>query len=216
VERFAVYRLYDNHYQPGQMAWGLVRVDGTRRPAFERYRAVIRLFEPTEDAAYYFSDHAALVVLRQGARTLYVMWARRDVPVTFRIGGAASDGPGVPVARLHYDGTLGAALGAQRVVTVARPPASAPVSDPATDPVTEPASPEARAGGEVLATSTPEPAPNDLSIFDGWWYTVTARGAYAADADGNIMGEGTPVRVVADGAPRQVWVEARGYYWFLH
>jgi len=109
VERFAIYRLYDNHYAPGQMPWGLVRVDGTRRPAFARYRDIIRLFEPTERASYLFSDHASLVRLEQGGRTLLVMWARRPVPVRFHIR-ALDDDSEQAVVRLRYDGTAGVPL----------------------------------------------------------------------------------------------------------
>ena len=86
VERFAVYRLYDDHYTPRETEpWGLVRADGSRRPAFGAYRTVIREFAATQRAFYRWSDHAALVVLQQPERTLYVLWARRAVPVTFYV-----------------------------------------------------------------------------------------------------------------------------------
>ncbi len=86
VERFAVYRLYDDHYMPGKTEpWGLVRANGARRPAFGAYRAAIRLFADTRSARYTWSDRAALVTMQQPTRTLYVMWARRDVPVRFHV-----------------------------------------------------------------------------------------------------------------------------------
>jgi hypothetical protein len=86
VERFAVYRLYDNHYSPGLTEpWGLVRGDGTRRPAFDAYRTVIELFSPTQRTIRYYSDRSSLVILEQADRTIYVMWARAATPVRFYV-----------------------------------------------------------------------------------------------------------------------------------
>lgn len=91
VERFAVYRLYDNHYAPGiSEPWGLVRVDGTRRPAFDTYRTVIHLFAGTERAQRYASDRSSLVTLEMDGRTVYVMWARKTDPVQFYVEAAGS------------------------------------------------------------------------------------------------------------------------------
>lgn len=84
VERFAVYRLYDDHFVPGETEpWGLVRYDGSRRPAFTAYQTVIRLFEDTLSGHYYASRRSALVTLRQVGQTVYVMWARSPDPVRF-------------------------------------------------------------------------------------------------------------------------------------
>jgi hypothetical protein len=92
VERFAVYRLYDNHYSPGLTEpWGLVRGDGSRRPAFDAYRTVIDLFSATERARRYYSDHSSLVTLEQADRTIYVMWARRAAPVNFYVMAEDAD-----------------------------------------------------------------------------------------------------------------------------
>jgi hypothetical protein len=85
AERFAVYRLYDDHYQPGSETWGLVRADGTRRPAFTAYQTVIRLFSEATHARHYWSDRSMLVVLRLPGQTAYVMWARQTEPVRFHI-----------------------------------------------------------------------------------------------------------------------------------
>ena len=92
VERFAVYRLYDDHYVAGETEpWGLVRADGSRRPAFGAYRMVIREFTETQRATHRWSDHAALVLLEQPERTLYVMWARADAPVHFFVAGHVNE-----------------------------------------------------------------------------------------------------------------------------
>jgi hypothetical protein len=86
VERFGVYRLYDNHYSPGLTEpWGLVRGDGSRRPAFEAYRTVINLFSETEQAARFYTDNATVIALEYDGRTVYVMWARDIRPVKFNV-----------------------------------------------------------------------------------------------------------------------------------
>jgi hypothetical protein len=92
VERLAVYRLYDNHYSPGLTEpWGLVRGDGTRRPAFDAYHTAIELFSPTQRATRYYSDRSSLVTLEQPDRTIYVMWARKAAPVQFYVMAADAD-----------------------------------------------------------------------------------------------------------------------------
>ena len=85
-ERFAVYRLYDDNYRPGVTEpWGLVRADGTRRPAFNAYQMVISSFTQTTAAQRYLSERSTLVTLRQPGRTAYVVWARKDEPVRFHV-----------------------------------------------------------------------------------------------------------------------------------
>ena len=92
VERFAVYRLYDDHYVPGQTEpWGLVRDDGSRRPAFEAYRNAIALFAGVELAERKYSDHSSMVVLQKSGKTIYVMWARRTPPVRFHVMANSAD-----------------------------------------------------------------------------------------------------------------------------
>ncbi|MBN2304645.1 MAG: hypothetical protein JXQ72_09225 [Anaerolineae bacterium] len=106
VECFAIYRLYDNHFLPGASEpWGLVRVDGSRRPAFEAYQTVIRAFGGTERARRFASDHALLVTLEQDRHTVYVVWAREAVPVRFHI---AADGADHAARWLRLDGVADA------------------------------------------------------------------------------------------------------------
>jgi hypothetical protein len=103
VERFAVYRLYDNHYSPGLTEpWGLVRGDGTRRPAFDAYRTAITLFSDTTQARRYYSDRSSLVTLEQPERTVYVMWARAATPVRFYVMAESRD---ETAARVSVSGT---------------------------------------------------------------------------------------------------------------
>jgi hypothetical protein len=75
VDRVAVYKLYDNDFVPGQTEpWGLVRADGSLRPAFHAYQQVISSFRSARDVRRYSSGEATLVTLQFADRTLYVMW----------------------------------------------------------------------------------------------------------------------------------------------
>ncbi|MBN1966536.1 MAG: hypothetical protein JW910_17930 [Anaerolineae bacterium] len=103
VERLAIYRLYDNHFLRGvSESWGLVRADGTRRPAFDAYRTVIEWLGDTTGTQRFYTDNSAIVLLAQPDRTVYVMWARRRIPVQFYL--FASD-PDQSATRVLLDGT---------------------------------------------------------------------------------------------------------------
>jgi hypothetical protein len=86
VERFGVYRLYDDHYVPGVTEpWGLVRADGTRRPAYTAYQTVIQHFGDVTRATRHYSGSSVLVTLEKQDETIYVMWARRTADVRFYV-----------------------------------------------------------------------------------------------------------------------------------
>ncbi|MBN1966537.1 MAG: hypothetical protein JW910_17935 [Anaerolineae bacterium] len=90
AQRIGVIQLADD--PAGDQPWGLVRADGSRRPAFDAYRAAIRLFDTTQTAARFASESAVLVTLDQDRRTIYVMWASDVLPVEFAITTAQNDG----------------------------------------------------------------------------------------------------------------------------
>ena len=75
VDRLAVYKLYDNDFVPGNTEpWGLVRADGSLRPAFNAYQQVIANFRNANDVRRYSNEEATLVTLQFGDRTTHVMW----------------------------------------------------------------------------------------------------------------------------------------------
>jgi hypothetical protein len=75
VERMAVYRLYDDNFTPGESEpWGLVRYDGSRRPAFGAYQQVIARFTGAQRVRRYSLPEATLVTMAFPDHTLYVMW----------------------------------------------------------------------------------------------------------------------------------------------
>lgn len=93
VDRVAVYRLYDNAFTPGvSEPWGLVRGDGSLRPAFDAYQQVIRRFSGAQRAEYTPVEGADLVVLRFADRTLYVFWSSAFEGGTFMINAGGLSG----------------------------------------------------------------------------------------------------------------------------
>jgi len=85
LERVAVYRLFDNHFVPGQEPWGLIRYDGTLRPAFYAYQQVIRRFDGVVATRRAAAPGATLVTLRFPDHTLYIMWSDSYAPGQFLI-----------------------------------------------------------------------------------------------------------------------------------
>ncbi len=81
ADRVAISPLADTESQP----WGLVRADGSRRPAFDIFRTVIALFAPATAAQRYTVPAGDLIVLEQPDRDVYVVWARDVQPVQFII-----------------------------------------------------------------------------------------------------------------------------------
>jgi hypothetical protein len=86
ADALGIYRLADDPAE--SQPWGLIRADGSRRPAFDAYRAVIALFGPTQTAQRYSRPEAELIVLQQADRDIYVMWARGTTPVQFQVTSA--------------------------------------------------------------------------------------------------------------------------------
>lgn len=75
VDRVGVYKLYDNNFVPGQTEpWGLVRADGSLRPAFHAYQQVMATFGGAGDVRRYSSGDATLVTARFADRTAHVVW----------------------------------------------------------------------------------------------------------------------------------------------
>lgn len=86
VDRLAVYKLYDNDFVPGGTEpWGLVRADGSLRPAYYAYQQVIANFRNANAVRYYSNGEATLVTLEIGGRTTHVMWNDTFSPGEFLI-----------------------------------------------------------------------------------------------------------------------------------
>ncbi|MBE2182720.1 MAG: hypothetical protein IAE89_04775, partial [Anaerolineae bacterium] len=82
ADRIGVYKFFDWSLPPGAEAFGLIRADETRRPAFESWRAVIDRFEGVRTARIVQTDLLQVVELRRGdGSTMLAAWARTEMPV---------------------------------------------------------------------------------------------------------------------------------------
>jgi polysaccharide biosynthesis protein PslG len=134
VERMAVYRLYDNDFVSGQSEpWGLVRADGSQRPAFGAYQRVIQQFRGATRVRAYSNEAATLVTMSVGGKTVYVMWsdtfeggeflmkgAPAEITVQDSLGNAIPQAGGTIAApgAEHIDVDFVVVSGAVRIVTL--------------------------------------------------------------------------------------------------
>lgn len=86
ADSIGVYKFYDWNLPPGAEAFGLVRVDETRRPAFDSWQFVIREFNGVTRASYAQTDHVDVVRLhRSDGTAIVVAWARTADGGTIRL-----------------------------------------------------------------------------------------------------------------------------------
>lgn len=91
ADHIAVYKLIDfPPYPPGYEPYGLVRADGTRRPAFEAMRTVITHFADTRSAGIDRTAARSIVTLDRGDRVTRVLWARGNYDVSVALPAIAS------------------------------------------------------------------------------------------------------------------------------
>jgi hypothetical protein len=94
VQRMAVYRLYDDHFTPGESEpWGLIRYDGSRRPAFDAYQQVIARFTGAQRVRRFYLPEATLVTMAFPDHTLYVMWSDTYEPGQFVVNAGSRTEP---------------------------------------------------------------------------------------------------------------------------
>ncbi|MEP7284701.1 MAG: hypothetical protein ABI947_02900 [Chloroflexota bacterium] len=100
AERIEVYKLYDNVQGEDYESWGLVRVDGTRRPAYYALKTASRYFGAATNATRTRNAFATMVTFVEAGRTVYVVWNRTNQPRTIRIGAVRSRTGAVMVSML--------------------------------------------------------------------------------------------------------------------
>ena len=85
AERIAVYKLIDPALPPGGEDFGLLRPDGSRRPAFTAFQTITRYYAGTQAAFLDQMTAVTQVTLDQGGRTTRVLWARTPGRVFVRL-----------------------------------------------------------------------------------------------------------------------------------
>ncbi len=82
AERIAVYKFYDWNLPPGDESFGLLRADGSRRPAFDTWKMVIQQFKDVKQGKVAQTEHTEAVQLTLADESfLYVLWARTAADV---------------------------------------------------------------------------------------------------------------------------------------
>lgn len=90
VERIAAYKFYDWNLPPQGEAFGLIRADGSRRPAFETWKMVIRQFSGVQSAHYAQSEMLDAVRLeRSDGQEILAVWTRTASGAQVRISATA-------------------------------------------------------------------------------------------------------------------------------
>jgi hypothetical protein len=91
AERIAIYKLADT---PGDKAanpepFGLVRLDGSQRPAFKAFRIAVMYLSEYRSATLDRRDQVAQVTVDRGGQTTTVLWSRVPSPQKVTLGARA-------------------------------------------------------------------------------------------------------------------------------
>src|SRR3990172_4370349 len=185
AQRVAVYKLSDYPgYPPGYEPYGMIRSDGSRRPAFEALRTAITHFAGARSARMDRAETRAIVTLDRGDKVTRVLWARggEDVPVSLpalapqallvaHLGQAQTIAPVDGVYQLTLPGALcndpkhGCAVGGAPLILVeegsaAQLPTAAPATPaPAAESVTETPAPSSTPTATPTRTPTASRTP---------------------------------------------------------
>jgi hypothetical protein len=90
ADYIGVYKFFDWTLAPGEEAFGLVRVDGSHRPAFSTWALVIEQLNGITQAQYADTDDLAVVRLeRDDGQMLVLAWARGAQGAMLRVGATA-------------------------------------------------------------------------------------------------------------------------------
>jgi len=94
AERIAVYKTTDTEKDAvaNPEPFGLVRLDGTRRPAFTTYRIATTYLAGFRYASWERRDTASVVVVNRGQQTTTVAWSRTPSPVSVLVPAQTTRG----------------------------------------------------------------------------------------------------------------------------
>ncbi len=159
AERIEFYKMKNSLEHPEDIEpYGLVRSDGTRRPAFDAFRVVTQYFAGYTDYEWIHEGNVYMVTLNRGDKTTTVLWnvARQDT--TFTLNAIAPEG--ILVDEAGNTQPIRAVDGAYTIIL---PGATCSAGDcfigGAPRLLVENGSPSQRASLVPLATNTPTPTP---------------------------------------------------------
>ena len=90
AEHISVYPLHDGEGQPGQELMGLVRRDGSARPAFQAFKTVTEYMSHVRDARLERDGSVVKIVLQRDRDTITVVWSAAARPAEVAIPARAS------------------------------------------------------------------------------------------------------------------------------
>ena len=187
VSRIAVYKMIDTETDEAAdpEPFGLVRADGSRRPAFTAFRTAATYLAGFRGGSWERQDHVAVVVIDRGSRTTTVVWARTPEGQTAEIPARAGRALAVDVwgsARYIYpkdgnyvvqlggaDCSQGCVLGGPPIMLVEEAPSGSGAAPPPASPTRPPAGGADAASGPTssptvrpTATATRTPTPSRI------------------------------------------------------
>ena len=92
AERIAVYKWVDNAPRAGEEPNGIIRLDGSRRPAFDAYRQITTHYAGTISAHADSQPLYTVVTLERGELVTHVFWARTQAEATLSIPARSGQG----------------------------------------------------------------------------------------------------------------------------
>jgi hypothetical protein len=92
AERIAVYRWVDHDFMDGVEPNGIIRLDGSRRPAFDAYRLITTYYAGTQSGRESRQSLTYQVTLNRGDQTTRVLWARTPATVTISLPAIQAEG----------------------------------------------------------------------------------------------------------------------------
>jgi len=92
AERVAVYKLMDTGLPPGGEPFGLIRPDGSRRPAYETYKLMTTHYAGTRAARAERYPLYEVVTLQKEVGSVRVIWARTGSEVSVALPAGAAQG----------------------------------------------------------------------------------------------------------------------------
>jgi hypothetical protein len=116
ADRISVYKLIDVQLPPGGEAFGILRPDFSRRPAFDAYKTTIRYLSDFSRTSREQGENYFVVSFERPQGVTRVMWARHADPVQLQVPALASEallvgaiGDAMPITAVNGAYTIGLA-----------------------------------------------------------------------------------------------------------
>lgn len=114
AERISVYKLIDVQLPPGGEAFGILRPDFSRRPAFDAYKTIIHYLSDFSRVSREQGNDYFVISFERPQGVTRVMWARRPNPVQLQFSALATEamlvgstGAAMPLEAVNGTYTIG-------------------------------------------------------------------------------------------------------------